>query len=338
MKVRHKIFFSLISFLTFQGNAQDIHFSQFNGSLLNLSPGYTGMFNGDYRVGAIYRSQWQTVPVKYNTFSMQGEKRFQPMRFEKDMIGLGLTFNNDRAGDASYGTTQIYLNGSYLYFGQKDTTLLVTLGASLGWCQVGFDYTRMTFGSQYDGFQYNPALSTNEQFTWTRRNFADISIGSVIRKTFNLRHRVAYAIGVHHLTAPRISYQGNDESRLDRRITNCVSYNTPLNRHLDIIGEVLLHIQGRNYELIPHASLKIYFDKQDNKAVLGGVCFRARDAVVARLGYTHKTLQSGISYDINVSGFNAATNRRGGFEIFVNYIIQMKPGFIARKRPCPVFI
>src|SRR5690606_13281714 len=88
---------------------QDIHFSQFNSSLLNLTPGFTGLYYGDYRVGAVYRSQWQSVPVKYNTFSMHGEKVIKPRDFEKDLVGVGFLFNSDRAGDARYGTTQAYL-------------------------------------------------------------------------------------------------------------------------------------------------------------------------------------------------------------------------------------
>ena len=63
---------------------QDIHFSQFSGSLLNISPGYTGMFNGDYRLSAIYRSQWQSVPVSYSTFNMNGEIRVKPKKLNKD--------------------------------------------------------------------------------------------------------------------------------------------------------------------------------------------------------------------------------------------------------------
>jgi hypothetical protein len=68
---------------------QDIHFSQFSGSLLNISPGYTGMFNGDYRLSAIYRSQWQSVPVSYSTFNMNGEIRVKPKKLNKDMLGFG---------------------------------------------------------------------------------------------------------------------------------------------------------------------------------------------------------------------------------------------------------
>lgn len=318
--------------------AQDIHFSQFNASLLNLSPGYTGMFDGDYRLGAAYRSQWQSVPVSYSTFSMAGEKRFKPIKLEKDMIGVGLVFNNDQAGDASYRSSQLYLSGSYIILAKPDSSLLVSFGANVGWYSVGFNYGAMTFDTQYDGLAYNGNLSSGENFNRTKRNFVDFSFGSVVQYIYKAKHRFSYGLGVHHLSSPVITYQGNDLSRLDYKFTNCLSYNTPINERVDVLAEALITLQGKNTELIPHASLKYFTNRNENQAIQAGLCYRAKDAVVVRLGYQYRTLQSGISYDINISKFNAATNLRGGFEIFVNYVIKVKPAFIARKRYCPVFM
>ncbi len=317
---------------------QDIHFSQFNGSLLNLTPGFTGLFNGDFRVGAIYRSQWQAVPVPYSTFSMNGEARIKPKQLVKDMVGVGLVFNSDKAGDSRYGTTQLYANGSYIFLGKPDSTLLFTLGMNLGWCQVGFDYDKMTFDSQFDGVNYNKTTASGENFDWTKYNYADVNLGTGIQYILDNKHRFTVGLGFHHLTSPVITYQGNKLSKLDFKMTNYLSYSTPINQKVDVIAEALISKQAKNYEIIPHSSLKYYFNKDDNKAVLAGLCLRARDAVVFRFGYTHKTLQSGIAYDINTSKFTAATNRRGAFEIFVNYVISRKPSNFVKKRVCPVFM
>jgi len=43
--------------------AQDIHFSQYGNSPLNLNPGLAGVFGGDLRFVGNYRKQWLTVPV-----------------------------------------------------------------------------------------------------------------------------------------------------------------------------------------------------------------------------------------------------------------------------------
>jgi type IX secretion system PorP/SprF family membrane protein len=317
--------------------AQDIHFSQFNGSLMNISPAFTGLFPGDYRFGAIYRSQWTSVPVSYSTFSMYGERRWRPLKMTRDMIAVGLVFNNDRAGDARYGFTQLFLNGSYIWLPRPDSSLLVTFGVNAGWSQVGFDYSKMTFDNQFDGLQLNRYLPSGEQMSWTQKNYADFNAGSAIQYTGN-KYRILYGIGVYHLSSPKISYQGNDISKIDFKFSNFVSYFRPLSEKVDLIAEVLLNNQGRYYELIPHVSFKFNINKAEDKAVSLGACYRTRDAVVIRLGYYYKLLQSGISYDINTSNFTAATNRRGAFEIFVNYVFRVKPPFIARKRNCPVFM
>lgn len=296
------------------------------------------MFQGDYRIGAAYRNQWHSVPVSYSTFSMNGEKRFKPLQFEKDMIGLGLVFNNDQAGDASYRSTQVYANISYIFLVRPDSSLLLSFGGNIGWYHVGFDYSKMTFDAQYDGFAYNNSLASGERLGTTRKNFADYSFGMVIQYLHAHKHRFTYGLGIHHLSSPTITYLGNDLSRLDYKFTNCLSYSTPINERTDIVAEALMTLQGKNIELIPHVSLKYFTNRAENQAIQGGLCFRTKDAVVARIGYQFRTFQSGLSYDINISQFKTASNFRGGFELFVNYIIKVKPSFIAKKRYCPVFM
>lgn len=338
MKTFRLIVIAFFLFLKQQARAQDVHFSQFNGSLLNLSPAYTGLFNGDYRFGAIYRSQWATVPVSYSSFSMNGETRYKPNLDKLDAIGIGLVFNSDKAGAANYGTDQIYLNGSYIHYINPDSSLLVSGGLNLGFCNVGFDFTKMTFDNQYNGAEFDQTLPSGEKFNRTKRNYFDLNIGSVFQYTKKEAYRITYAVGLHHLTRPVISYQGNDLSRIYVKMTNCVSFTKPIFSNTDFIGEALFSFQGKYYEVIPHVGLKYYLDKIQNKAVSGGLCWRARDAFIVRAGYGQNNFQSGISYDINYSRFVAATNYRGAFEIFVNYIIKNKTFVPLKRRVCPTAI
>lgn len=267
---------------------------------------------------------------------MNGEGRFRPKQFEKDAVGASILFNNDKAGDTRYGTTQLYIGGSYIYT-TFDSTLLVSIGMNLGWCQVGFDYQKMTFDNQFDGLQYNQALATNEKFEWIRYNYADINLGSAVQYRFG-KNYFTYGLGLHHLATPVITYQGNKMSKLDFKFANYFRAAVPVHHKADVIGELLLNKQGKYFEVIPHASLKYYISRDMNQAVLGGLCLRARDAIVLRMGYHFRTMQSGIAYDINTSRFTAATNRRGAFEIFINYIIKNKVATLSKKRVCPVFM
>jgi len=44
-------FIAVLLFALMQVRGQDIHFSQYNMSPLNLNPAFTGSFDGDYRAG-----------------------------------------------------------------------------------------------------------------------------------------------------------------------------------------------------------------------------------------------------------------------------------------------
>lgn len=269
---------------------------------------------------------------------MSGEMRVQPTGFKKDMVGVGLTFNNDVAGDARYGTTHLYASGSLIHPVLQDSSLLLSFGLNAGFCSVGFDYNRMTFDNQFDGLQYANSLPTGERFDWTRYNYADINAGFAAQYRLNYRHFFTLGMGFTHLTTPVITYQGNQLSKLDFKTINYLRYSTMINQKMDIIADAMINKQGKYYEILPHSSLKYYFNRDNNQAVSGGLSLRARDAIILRVGYTDKTLNSGIAYDINTSKFTAATNRRGAFEIFVNYIIKKQRTYTVKKRVCPVFM
>ena len=95
-RARNKYCFLMtyVLFLSTCSYAQDIHFSQYTGSILNVNPAFTGLFDGDYRVNGIYRSQWSSVPVPYSTISIAVDGRFKTKKMKSDCFGLMATFAN----------------------------------------------------------------------------------------------------------------------------------------------------------------------------------------------------------------------------------------------------
>jgi type IX secretion system PorP/SprF family membrane protein len=318
--------------------SQDIHFSQFDGALLNISPAYTGVFEGEYRFSAIYRTQWQAVPVGYTTFNMNAEANLKPLFLKKDRLGLGLSFYSDKAGDARYGITQFYASGSYIHYPKRYSNLLLSFGLNLGLNRVGFDLTKMTFDAQYDGVQLVPGAYNGEQFTQTRTGYFDMNLGALLQYAFTETKKISFGFGLHHLTTPKISYQGNDLSQLDFKYSNLISYTSKIGYRTHFTGEALVSVQGKNLEVVPHLSLKYMLNEDYDQAISGGLCFRNKDALIMRMGYHYKLFHSGIAYDINVSKFTAATNRRGAFEIFINQTISSSKPYASRRRICPVFM
>ncbi|MGZ3884149.1 MAG: PorP/SprF family type IX secretion system membrane protein [Bacteroidia bacterium] len=318
--------------------AQDIHFSQYNGSVLNMSPAFTGFFDGDYRVNGIYRSQWQAVPVPYRTFSFAGDTRIKLKNMKSDCIGVGLLVNSDKAGDAFYTTNQFYLSGSYIHKATMDSSLLIGAGFSFGLNSLGFNYNKMTFDNQFDGVGYSSSLATGEKFQQTSTTYADLNVGLSAQYAFKKIATFTYAFSFNHLSSPVISYQGNAYSKLDAKLLNYLAAAVPVGSNVVLNPELLYSHQGKYNEFVPGAMLRYIFNPEKNNTASIGFYYRAKDAFISRLGYTYGLTTAGISYDLNTSKFIAATNRRGAFELYITHIIRKNRPFVAKKRVCPVYM
>ena len=72
-------------------NAQDIHFSQFYTSPLNLNPAMTGLINAGQRVTVNYRNQWAGAvgSAAFNTYSASYDRKLAVG--QEDYFGVGGT-------------------------------------------------------------------------------------------------------------------------------------------------------------------------------------------------------------------------------------------------------
>src|SRR5687767_14196165 len=88
--ILHKVFFSFLFTLTitYSGFSQDIHFSQFFETPLLRNPSLAGIFTGDLRLQMVYRTQWSSVTVPYQTGSFNAEYKL-PMGNSNDFLSIG---------------------------------------------------------------------------------------------------------------------------------------------------------------------------------------------------------------------------------------------------------
>lgn len=147
----------------------------------------TGLFDGDYRFNAIYRKQWQAVPVPYSTVSMSAEGKWNLPKIKKN-VSYGILFNHDKSGDALYTINQFYLSVGYLHKLNKDSTMLVNTGFQMGYASNVFNYNRMTFDAQFDGLSFNPSVATNESFYRNSLHYWDINVGFAFRYILNQKN------------------------------------------------------------------------------------------------------------------------------------------------------
>ena len=136
--------------------AQDIHFSQYMNSPINLNPAETGNFNGDYRFTGNHKRQWKSFANAYSTFSASIDKKF----FKPALISpsAGVIVNNDIAGDANFGSLNLQVPIS---ISMNTNNLLFSMGMAPGLVQHGLEFNELYFGNQYDGDNYDPELPSD---------------------------------------------------------------------------------------------------------------------------------------------------------------------------------
>jgi type IX secretion system PorP/SprF family membrane protein len=317
--------------------SQDIHYSQFYNSPLNLNPANTGMFDGDFRFAANQRTQWRSVTVPFSTFSLSADA-FQPKEWKN--ISLGALMNHDIEGDSRFRTFDFNLTGAYFINPGGDSTQKLNFGMLMGVTNKHIDYSQLNFDNQFDGFIYNQNLGNGESFQRESRTYMNLQLGATYYKLLGKRKYIIGGISLANITKPRQSYFDVRTISLDRRFNLHASANIPLNDKIEIAPSILTQFQGTYQEIVLGSNLRYILlnEKGVYRAVLGGIYYRGKDAVYLKLGLDYDNWIAGVSYDFNVSDLNLASNYRGALEFSLIYILHHYHPKLIQHRICPNYI
>jgi type IX secretion system PorP/SprF family membrane protein len=317
--------------------AQDIHFSQFDASPANLNPAQTGVFDGDFRFIGNHRNQWSVIPVPYSTFSLAADMR-QPIKGKSDNLGFGLVINSDKAGDADFSTKQVGFSFAYIKT-LMDSAMFLSFGVQPGITNKSFQLSKLTFDSQYTGDHYDAAASSGETFNTTKLTYFDMSTGANLLYKIRPGLMVNTGFSFTHFTKPKQSFYNDSQIKLDPRLAFHASAQLPLSESLQLAPSLLFQKQGKFSELVAGTMFRFIIKAEDPEtAFMVGGYLRAKDAVIGYAGFTMNRIAVGFSYDANTSGFVPATNKSGGYEISVRYILRKIVPYVAKKRVCPVYM
>ncbi|MBK8505124.1 MAG: PorP/SprF family type IX secretion system membrane protein [Saprospiraceae bacterium] len=328
-------------FLTWNVGAQDIHFAQFYNAPQLLNPALTGIFNGDARFMGHYRRQWANIPADYLTFSGTYDAKLYPKKAEgNDFWGFGVSFNYDNAGYSSLTWAGLQLGASYSKELAKNTFL--TGGVQLGLANRSYKSEELTFDNQWNGDLFDPSLPTGENFDNTGDLFADFSVGGNLRmQKDDRRSKVDLGVALYHLNRPRQDFFDAAKVKLPNRFAIYGIGAIKLGGALDFLARATVQFQTTYREYLPGAAFKLYLDQSRGKelAIQAGANLRFNkitDAIIPTVELHYKTLSAGVSYDINISDFEIATDQKGGPEIWVSYRIEkVKP--LGVFKTCPIF-
>ena len=319
---------------------QDIHFSQSHFSPLNISPGFAGMFPEDVRIMGSYRSQWQSVPVPYLTFSGAADMKLPNLMRGNDKLSLagGVHFNYDQAGDSELSLSSFGATGALHYQANDMNTL--SIGVQSVVSQRSFSIAGLQFNNQFDGELYDPSRDSKENFTNENKAFVDVSAGLswMLQKEDNRSYAIA-GIGAYHLTGPVQSFKDDPDSKLPMRLSIYSGGVIQAHPKWDIVIHVLGQLQGPYEQILVGGAGRYHLSEAKGKevAIQIGTSFRIGDAVIPTFELHYAAWKIGVSYDINISAFDTATNGNGGIEIGAMYTITNVKECVKVIESCPVF-
>lgn len=338
----------LLAFLlpVFAATAQDIHFSQFGNSPLNLSPGLAGVFGGDMRFVGNYRSQWRSVPVPYTTFSGSFENKvyWQKGRYDR-YFTASLLLNYDEQGSIKLTSMQIGIPISLTMPVARNTYL--TAGVTPAFGQRGFDTNRLTFDAQWVDCIFDPGADVREDqlFQSTNLKYFDLSAGVNLRmQAENKRHRLDVGGGLHHINRPNHDFWSSDLTnpgnvRLYSKLSLYAQGLYQMSNTFDLVGQGLYQKQGGYQEIVYGAGLRMHLNQNPYRelALQVGADYRHRyqDALIPHVEVLWRTWTLGITYDFNFwSDVRTVTNQQGGPEVALIYrIYKVKP---VKFKTCPI--
>lgn len=308
----------LISLLAVSGKSQDFHLSQYDAAALNVNPGMTGVFKGEYRIHGHYRNQWLAVATKPFTTGL--------IAFDanKGKWGYGAQIANFRAGTGGYNVISLMPSLAFkLVFG-KQRFSFISIGAQVGAFQKSINSSSLTFANQYvktNGGEFNTSLSTNENFGNNGIYNLDVNAGAMYYYANPMSMINPFGgVSFFHLNNPSESFLG-ETNKLKIRTEAILGARIAVTPTISVMPKVFFQFQEEATELTYAAQGQFYLSNYD-LFLLGGVTYRNMDAAIIELGAKYGSFIGRMSYDINTSSLNDVSRGRGGSEFSLTYIFS----------------
>lgn len=328
-----------------KASCQDPQYSQFYAAPLYLNPAFAGSAL-EARVGLNYRNQWPQIGnANFETFAA-----YFDTYFDEYNSGVGFIASTDKEGFAGLRSTSLNLQYAY----QLKVTDKITFrpGVSVGYMIRDLDFSRLTFGNQFDPTSgtFDPTLPGEPGLGGSNGSVGllDIGFGGLV-----YTNDWWIGLSAFHLNEPDQSFFQDGSSTLPARYSLHGGYKFYLNnepfdndynrkREVSITPTVHYKFQGDFDQL----DAGVYFVYQP---FVGGVWYRGlpvktldgqsnNEALIFMAGLQEvRGWTFGYSFDFTLSDLGISSG--GAHEVSISYhfpLTQKKlPPKEKRFVPCP---
>ncbi|MDT4844043.1 hypothetical protein D3C71_28310 [compost metagenome] len=309
--------------------AQDVHFTQFNASPLTINPAFTGAFQGEYRVSAVYRDQWRSAlgNAAFKTYAVSVDMPLIRDISIDDYLAGGIQLYNDRAGDGNLNNFSGLASLAYHKFLGRDGKMALTVGLQGGYSSKNLDLSKLYFAGDFNEGNWNPGVSTEWANLNNRVGSWIVNAGLAWSHAASDKFSYVLGVGANNLTQPLESFQKQQSTKdvgLGIRYTAQAGAIIGVSDRFSIRPAVLFQSQNAASEIVAgsefHYKLGDDYTYPTAPAIYAGGWYRHQDAAMVTVGVEFKGFRIGAGYDFNTSDLKNATNGNGGFEVMVRYI------------------
>jgi type IX secretion system PorP/SprF family membrane protein len=309
------------------GAQSQYQFTQFNMNPLYMNPAQTGAYEGTYRVGGIYRSQWNVGAADYKPLTAYVDAPILLIA-KRHWVGIGLMYAKDEAGTHNLGTRLTALSGAFHYALDKRYKNVLTLGVQAGVGSAGLN------SSNKDNAFYTQIANTKgvgnpwDLLSDKNTSYTDLNAGLLFKSTIDKASKISVGLSFAHVNNPKKSLLKTPSgARLPLYLAGIISYDRKINNKLSIHPTILLHKQTKANTINPQVMVGYKMSqKGDPITIKGGLGYDINgNAGNLLAGVEYKDIVVGVGYDLNTGALQNA--RQNALEIAIQYTgkIYKKP-------------
>jgi type IX secretion system PorP/SprF family membrane protein len=211
--------------------------------------------------------------------------------------------------------TSTYTSTSLAYHVQVNSSQRLGLGVQASYATRQLDFSRLTFGEQFVGENFDTTLPSGETSLSALKPFISVSAGLLYNiQTDELDLDMGAAL--FHINKPKQSFTSNTEQLLPVKQSVHLSATYSPGAQLSYHMSGIYQKQGNQQYFSVGGAAGIQLPNSTNNRMLwAGMWYRNNDAIYPYVGLLTGNMQLGFSYDLSVSKQVQNTSLPGSFEL-----------------------